>query len=336
MAHGIYDVIRNGAHASKQHPQYNDETKLALRLELLESQACWYELLFSTSEREARLMLIDQLRAMQAKTTAMPMARQHGDSDYCLLSFLGARTRTRFCTDKPPKFSLFGNDFIFYVEVGKNRVRKKLTTTFIDSRSGNAVRPSIQIDENFITIAFSAEEQERVSIHDFLRKSGLELQINTTLYTIEYCTHPTERWLEGADRNLTQMLYDVSNEEHDFFFYSNLFKTTLLQLEQHAYTAGGMPDFPGRMESTMTRPERGEVIEKAMMAYFQLPKPYLQDIQRGNILRENERNCTVQVLMELNNPHELYRFGSAQVEAKDKHMFSCEVQGQEVHLSVLD
>ncbi|MGL4667449.1 MAG: hypothetical protein ACRCWR_05935 [Saezia sp.] len=334
MAQGIYDVIRNSG-ADKRPPQYAEhDAKSALRLELIESLACWYELLLNPAERDARQNIINLLRAMQAKVAATTIARQHGESDYCLLNFLGTRTRTRFCISKPPHFSLFGNDFIFYVEVGKNRTRKKLSTTFIDSNSGNAVRPEIKVDENFITIAFSAEDEERVSLYDFLRKCGLELQINTTLYAVEYNSHPVERWLDGASRSLTQMLYEISNEEHDFFFYSNLFKVTLMQLEQSAYTAGGVPSYSGKVENAPTLQERGEAIEKAFNAYFQLPKPHLQDIQRAT--RADATNYSVQVLIEQSNPHELYRFGSFEVEASDKHMFSCEIQGDEVRMSVLE
>lgn len=339
MTHGTYDVIRNNVAASTRQQRSDDhrnDAKLALRLELLESHACWYELLFNSSERAARQAVIDQLRTMQAKAASTSAARQHGESDYCILCFLGARTRTRFSTSKPSHFSVFGNDFVFYVETGKNKVRKKLSTTFVDSHSGNAVRPAIDLDENFITIAFSGEEPERVNVYDFLRKCGLELQINTTLYAVECVSHPTERWLEGADRSLTQMLYDVSNEEHDYFFYSNLFKVTLMQLEQHAYSAGGVPDFPGRIESTLTTQERGDLIEKAFNTYFQFPEPYLQDIQRANFSQPHVTSHNVQVLMELTNPHELYRFGSDQVQPADKHMFSCEILGDDVKVSVLE
>lgn len=334
MSHGRYDIYRNAIQRSSY--DVTSGTILALRLELIESLACWYELLLNSSEKDARHTLIDQLRAMQAKVNATPMAKQHGHSDFCMVSFLGTRQKIRFCIDKPVKFSMFGKDFIFYVELGRDRVRKKITTTFIDSQTGNAIRPEVELEESFITISFSEDDRERVCIYDFLRKCGLELQVPTHIYSVEYNAYPVERWLEAADRKLTQMLYKVSNEENDFFFYNNLFKVTLINQDQHAYTTGGVPDFPGRSEYAMSLNERGEAIERALNAYFHLPQSNLQAIHKAQLDRGTSPIYTVQMLMELNHSHELYRFASEEVPASDKHMFSCEIEGDEVRLTALE
>lgn len=350
MAHGIYGVGDKGADLKRfemTESSYEDLSHLevALRLELIESQACWYELLLHPPDWDAKQAVIDRLRFVQASAS-----QSIEEGQQLLVCFWAARQKLRFCMSKKPYFSMFTKDFVFYVELGSQKTRKKLSTTFVDGQTGETIQPHIELSEEFITISSPNEEPERVSVHEFLRKCGIELGIGADVHAVECTSTPLAYWLSGADRHLSQMLYHVPSDHYDFFLYCNVFKVTLMQMQLRSRlnTVTGNGAWELLDDATQAEKngsyrflpfEKELLVEKTLRAYFELPESQFPDMRLPKVatMPTNSRpQYSVQVLMELDSPHELYRFGSAQRLAVDKHIFSCQICGDELNLSVLE
>lgn len=360
MARSIYGVGQRepefsdrGDTASAHFKDDEVRPEIAWRVELLESQACWYDLVFNPPvPAKAVQVVAESVTTLYEKAANAPVDIA-GQSSLCLFGFWAARTKVRFCMSKSPYFALIGDEFIFYVELGADRVRKKLATTFVDVHTGWPVKPQIELDERFITISLPDEEPETVSIYDFLRKCGLELGISTNIYATQYLNAGQYRWQEAVDRNLTEMLYQVSNESCDFFFFCNLFKVTLVHLDaQSSQEIDALrPAWPLEINNSQsvsasaayyghayryTQDERGRLIERALSAYFQLPSHVLSLPGEIPFNDMNGQIFSIQVLLDIENPHEIYRFGSFDVPAADKHMFTCRIMNGEAELAVLE
>lgn len=412
MARGVYDLGRREPALSDEAPQ----VPLTLagepvwRAELLQSQAFWYDLAFNPLDGSGSRQLYDaQVSALQALQDELA-----ADSELCCIGFWAARAHVRFCLRKKPHYSLVGGEFVFYVELGRSRIRRKLSTTFVDVGTGMPVKPRIELNEREITIYLSDDEPETVSIYDFLRKCGLELGIGTQIYGVKPVHDLLACWRNGADSRLSEMLYRVSNEEHDFFFFCNLFRVTSVEQPDDGVKAGQPRRVDGvrRPESAppryadhtaapaggssfaalgstlwATKPEpietwaqdssaeeealgsggismrgmdaseQGNLVAQALCTYFQIATPALEDEanearepvddgqnrwdamygRRRETLRHRSGDspsqaCAVQVLLRLENPHELYRFGSETVAAADKHLFTCYIHGDQAEL----
>lgn len=356
MARGIYDLER------KEPVYYEGDDALsgaegglpevAWRVELMNSQACWYDLVMNPpAMSRGSQPFSDELRGLQAQV----VERSANQPGQCLIGFWAARTKVRFCTSKPPRYALLGGELIFYVELGSQGVRKKMATTFVDVQTGRPVRPHVEVDERFITINLPDEEPETVSIYDFLRKCGLEVGISTDVYAVAATRTPLACWLNGVNRNLTEMLYRVSNDEHDFFFFCNLFKVTPVRLDSGTQedvsrepvtwgmlSGGSIAGGAQASKYEVSTAERTHMIERALRTYFQTRTPVLI----GSASEDEERFTgwagaakgqvfSVQVLIEQSNPHELYRFASQDVPAADKHMFTCRIEQENIEVDVL-
>lgn len=345
MAHGIYGVgdLKKYEVAGSEHEDLS-HLEVALRLELIESQACWYELLLHPPDWDAKQAVIDRLRFVQASAS-----HSVEEGQQLLVCFWAARQKLRFCMSKKPYFSMFTKDFVFYVELGSQKTRKKLSTTFVDGQTGEAIQPHIELSEEFITISSPHEEPEKVSVHDFLRKCGIELGIDADVHAVECTSTPLTYWLSGADRHLSQMLYHVPSDHYDFFLYCNVFKVTQMQMELRSQlntvTGNGVWELLDDATQAENRHyrflpfEKELLVEKTLRAYFELPESQFPDMRlpkAASVPANSRPQYSVQVLMELDSPHELYRFGSAQRLAVDKHIFSCQIYGDELSLSVLE
>ena len=125
------------------------------------------------------------------------------------------------------------------------------------------------------------------------------------------------------------MLYRVSNEEHDFFVYYNLFKVSSISTNPNALmkfiVANSMLD-------EIKVDEEGRIIEKMLIKYFSTES---QEINKENEEAEFENSLdrlaaknninSVAVHIEMNEPSELYRFFSKSVKPSDKHIFTCSI-----------
>ncbi|WP_152969043.1 hypothetical protein [Amantichitinum ursilacus] len=304
-------------------PVYRESPK-DWHVELTHSTCVWYDLLLNPHENfDTRQQITDYLKGLQSIVESQ--------LDKRFIYFLAARTKLRFCTSKNPRYSFLGNALVFYIEVGRERIRRKLVTKLFDAQTLKPIRPPVEISDRFITFHYTPTRKVSMSIHDFLQSSAIELGINTEIHYIGYTKNPSERPINGAHRGLSDMLYRVSTEEYDFFIFYNLFK--VLSIGMSPSTAFNFC-FANSMLDEINVDEEGRIIEKALIKYFSTET---QELNKKNEESELENSLerlgmknnigSVCVHIEMEEPHELYRFFSRSVKPSDRHIFTCRIAG---------
>lgn len=322
MTRGMFNFLQS-------EPAYTGANK-NWYVELIQSTCFWYDLLLHPPEGfDTKQQITDYLKHLKEIVESQ--------LDKRFIYFLAARKKIRFCLSKKPRYSLFGNDLIFYVEIGREKIRRKLTTKIFDATTRQPIKPHVEVSDRFITFHYTPNHKESMSIHDFLQSGGIEVGINTEVHYIGYTKNPSDRPINGAHRGLSDMLYRVSNEENDFFVFYNLFKVLSVGINPTApinfCVANSMVD-------EIKVGEEGRIIEKALIKYF---GSETQEVNRENENAELENSLerlakknninSVTVHVEMDEPSELHRFFSRSVKPSDKHVFTCRIGGDGVEIS---
>lgn len=296
---------------------------------LSQSTCFWYDLLLHPPEGfDTKQQITDYLKQLQAIVESQ--------LDKRFIYFLAARKKLRFCVSKKPRYSFFGNNLVFYVEIGSEKKRRKVTSRVFDAQTRQPIKPPVEVSDRFITFHYTPNHKESMSIHDFLQNSSIELGVNTEIHYVGYTKNPSERPINGAHRGLSDMLYRVSNEEHDFFVFYNLFKVSSI---------GRNPSAPinfcvaNSMIDEIKVDEEGRIIEKALIKYFSTEA---QEINKQNEEAELENSLerlaaknninSVAIHIEMDEPSELHRFFSRSVKPSDKHVFTCRIGNDGVEI----
>ena len=309
-------------------PTYTDTDK-DWHVELCNSTYFWYDLLLHPLEGfDTKQQITDYLKRLQAMVETQ--------LDKRFIYFLAARKKLRFCVTKKPRYSLFGSHLVLYVEIGRERIRRKVTTRIFDAQTQQPIKPPVELSDRFITFYYTPNHKESWSIHDFLKSSDIELGINMEVHYVGYTKNPSERPINGSHRGLSDMLYRVSNEEHDFFIFYNLFKVSSFRVDPNSainfIIANSMID-------EIKVDEEGRIIEKALIKYFgaetqEINKEKEQAELENSLERLAAKNNinSVAIHIEMDKPSELYRFCSRSVEPSDKHFFTCRIGNNGVEI----
>lgn len=321
MTRGMFDFLQ-------REPSYTDSDK-DWYVELSQSTCFWYDLLLHPPEGfDTKQQITNYLKQLQAIVESQ--------LDKRFIYFLAARKKLRFCVSKKPRYSFFGNDLVFYVETGRERMRQKITTRIFDAQTRQPIKPPVEVSGRFITFHYTPNDKVSMSIHDFLQSSGIEVGVNTEIHYVGYTKNPSERPINGAHRGLSDMLYRVSNDEHDFFVFYNLFKVLSIGVNQNApfnfCVANSIVD-------EIKVDEEGRIIEKALIKYFSTEA---QEINKENEEAELENSLerlaaknninSVAIHIEMDEPSELHRFFSRSVKPSDKHVFTCRIGNDGVEI----
>lgn len=293
------------------------------------SDCFWYELIVNPpDEFDTKKYALDYLKELQGAVETQ--------LDKRFIYFLAARKKVRFSKAKKPKYSFFGSRLTLYVELGRERKLKKITTQVLDMQTGKPIKPAIEINDRFITFIFTPQSKVSIAVHDFLRNNAIELGISTEVHYVGYTKNPSERPINRAHRGLADTLYRVSNEEHDFFVYYNLFKVLSVASNQNAAVNFCLAN---SMIDEVKVDEEGRIIEKALIRYFQTES---QEVNRQSEEKELENSLiklaakhkikSLSVHIEMDTPNEYYRFFSRSIDPSDKHIFTCQLSGNSVEI----
>lgn len=321
MTRGMFDFLLH-------EPTYTGSDK-DWYVELIHSKCFWYDLLINPPEGfDTKQQITDYLKQLQS------IVKNQLDKRF--IYFLAARRKVRFCASKKPRYSFFGNNLVLYVEMGRERIRRKITTKIFDAQTRQPIKPPVEISDRLITFHYAPNHKVSMSIHDFLQNSEIDVGINTEIHYIGYTKNPSERPINGAHRGLSDMLYRVSNEEFDFFVFYNLFKV---------FSIGINPTAPinfcvaNSMVNEIKVDEEGRIIEKALIKYFGTKT---QELNQKNEESELENSLerlasknninSVAIHIEIDEPSELYRFFSRSVKPSDRHVFTCRIKNSGVEI----
>lgn len=284
----------------------------------LEGSSCyWYELIVNPPDfADTKGDISSHLEILRTEVERTLEKR--------FIYFFASRTKVRFDTSRPPRYSFWKKRLIVNLLIGR---KKKRFPIEIDRsyRDGLPVIPKVEISERFIRFTYSETESFTFSVHEFLRIHNIGLGIATNVQYVGITKDPSDRPLSRKHRGIADTLYNVSNEENDFFLFVNVFKVSSGASNEeyglHFFVANSLIDeIPTEME--------GKVVESALIAYFDCASQRLNREKERAMLRNqlaslaDQHNIqSVAVHLEMQTSNEYYVFGSDAVPPALSHSF---------------
>lgn len=309
-------MIRGFLDSIAQSPVYaNSEKDWCITLQ--QSTCYWYELIVNPPDcgdtKSGIGRMLNDLRSQVEKTF-----------EKRFIYFFASRPRVRFDTSRRPYFEFFSKKLVLHLLVGRAKKRVILKTVVRDIQ-GNVVTPSVELSERFVTIFNGAAPSEMYSVHDFLQYLDFSIGASTTIHYVGITKNPADRPLNRKHRGITDTLYNISNEENDFFIYINLFKVT-------AHAKNLVSGFAFVTANSMTdeikTDEEGAIVEGALISYFECKSQRInRDKERASFRRRlnsvanKNKIHSVAVHIEVEQPSEYFAFGSESVPPAHSHTF---------------
>ncbi|MCG8517691.1 MAG: hypothetical protein MI794_06825 [Pseudomonadales bacterium] len=252
--------------------------------------------------------------------------------------FFASRPKVRFDTTRPPRYEFFSKKLVLHLRIGRERRRVTLKRRFCDAH-GNVILPKVELSERFIRIVYSEGSSQMYSVHDFLQVVGFAIGEPTTVHYVGITKDPGDRPLSRKHRGIADTLYNVSNEENDFFVYINLFKVTA-----HANSSMHNMVFVAANAYTdeIKTDAEGAIVEGALIAYFECASQRLNRSKERSAFRrlldeiaEANKIRSVVMHIEIEQPSEYFSFGSTVVPAANSHTFVFKNEGGKSQLTKL-
>ncbi|MFM5469693.1 hypothetical protein ACET8V_00010 [Aeromonas veronii] len=311
---------------------YNSSRKEWL-IELIQSQMYWYELLVNGHEKiDTRKLIVSQVKKLKE------------DVESCLdkrfVYFICSRKKVRFCTETLPVLTPFHGYMKLRVLVGREKTQKEFIVKALYDDNLDAVIPEIDETGRFILFTCPDGRSKCFSIHDYLIDFHVNLGYSTKVEYVGVTKNPNDRPLNGVHGGLTDVLYNVSNDDNDILVFFNIFKVMASATgNKYGITYG----IANAMTDEIKIGQEGEVIEKAFRFYFDSDtQKRHRDTERREIVNDlkemsHEHNIqSVHVFYEVEDESEYYEFSSSKVLPKRSHYFTIALNDDELHLSNID
>ncbi|WP_198304511.1 hypothetical protein [Arcobacter vandammei] len=319
MYRGIYDFFL------QDNKVYNNSNKEWM-IELSTSTIIWFDLTKSFYEDIDLNSCISKYMLEHKKKVEEYLEKR-------FIYFIFSRKKVRFNIKKKPKYSFFSKKLNLEILIGRERKIKKIEL-FSDN-----TKPKVEITEKYITFIYNEHYKETLSIHDFLINYNIDIGEESKIHYIGYTKNPNKRPLNGNHSGLNDILYNVSNEDNDFFVSYNLFKVTSNSINNEF-------NIIFRVSNPMTDEvdvnTEGLIIEKCFILYFNAIN---QSRNKNNELSELKNTLkklsiknkinSIYINYELENNSEYWKFYSENVKPTDKHNFKISLNENKVCLEVL-
>ena len=297
-------------------PAYAGSTK-DWYVTLQQSSCYWYDLIVNPPDfvdtKNGISSQLDDLRARVEQTL-----------EKRFIYFFASRTKVRFDTTRPPKYSFWKKWLVITLLVGRDKKRHTIKIKF-SGPDGQPLTPKVEVSERYIRIIHSDTPSQIFSIHDFLQAFDIGMGIATQVRYVGITKDPGDRPLSRKHRGITDTLYNVSNEENDFFVFINLFKV-LSNAKNDTY--GLHFAVANSMIDEIPTDEEGRVVESALIAYFECASQRLnRKKERGELrnklasLAEGHKIKNISVHLEMELPNEYFIFGSDATPPALSHTF---------------
>lgn len=316
---GYFNFIAN-------QPAYTEAQK-EWRVGLLHSKFFWFDLIVNPPEgcdvqRQAAALLDSHREAVR------------NSADKRFVYFIAARQRVRFCCRRPPKRSLSRKYLVIHLEVGRAKKLKQLRLE-IPKEARRFALPTLTEDGRFILVE-GEEGQQAIAlpVHDFLILHDVNLGIDTEVLYVGSTDDPATRPLSRDHRGYGDSVYPLSPEETDVFVFYNIFNVVSV-----AENSDFMLNFmiANSLIDEVQRVEEGELLEHGLIHYFGTKSQECNKIAEYGRLRnglkkllDRHKISAITFDIEMEEPHEFYRFFSRQVSARDRHHFALRVEHDQV------
>lgn len=284
---------------------------------LQQSSCYWYDLIVNPPDFvDTKDGISSQLEDLRARVERTLEKR--------FIYFFASRTKVRFDTTRPPKYSFWKKWLVITLLVGRDKKRHTVKIKF-GGPDGRLLTPRVEVSERYIRIIHSDTASQKFSVHDFLQAFDIGMGIATQVRYVGITKDPADRPLSRKHRGITDTLYNVSNEENDFFVFINLFKVLSNAKNDacglHFVVANSMID-------EIPTDKEGVVVESALIAYFDCASQHLNREKERAILSNQlaslaeEHNIqSVSVHLEMESPNEYFVFGSDAAPPALSHSF---------------
>lgn len=297
-------------------PAYAGSTK-DWYVTLQQSSCYWYDLIVNPPDFvDTKDGISSQLEDLRARVEQTLEKR--------FIYFFASRTKVRFDTTRPPKYSFWKKWLVITLLVGRDKKRHTIKIKF-DGPDGRPLTPRVEVSERFIRIIHSDTASQTFSVHDFLQAFDIGMGIATQVRYVGITKDPADRPLSRKHRGITDTLYNVSNEENDFFVFINLFKV-LSNAKNDAYGLHFV--VANSMIDEIPTDEEGLVVESALIAYFDCASQHLNREKERAVLSnqlaslaEEHKIKSVSVHLEMESPNEYFVFGSDAAPPALSHSF---------------
>jgi hypothetical protein len=309
MTRGRLDAItRSSAYADAEKDWF---------VTLQQSTCYWYELIVNpphfADTKFVAAQLLNDLRNRVEQTL-----------EKRFIYFFASRPKVRFDTTRAPRFEASSKKLVLHLLIGRDKKRRVVKASVPDLE-GTPVTPQVEVSERFIRLSCSPEVSRTYPIHDFLQLFNLEVGASTKVHYVGITKDPADRPLSRKHRGITDTLYNVSNEQNDFFIFINLFKVMAhaenLKRGMSFMTANSMTD-------EIKTDEEGAIVEGALIAYFECQSQQINRDKEHSAFRRNLESIahankirSVAVHMELEHSCEYFTFGSDSVSPSPTHTF---------------
>lgn len=315
MARGYFDFLTSD-------PTYAGAKK-DWHATLQQSTFFWYELIVNPPS------LFDTKLGI---TLALNELRKHVEKtlEKRFIYFFASRPRVRFDVTVPPTFDQSSKCLVLQFLVGRDR-KPHVVQVGMHDQLGNLAAPNIELSDKYIRIVHGEESSQSYSVHDFLQRANIPIGAFTKVHYVGITKDPGNRPLSRNHRGIADTLYNVSNEEFDFFLYINIFTVTTVAANSGSnitYTV------PNSMTDEIKTHDEGAILEGTLIAYFggdsqKLNREKEKASLRNYIDKISRTNRIGQISMhlEVDQPSEYFAFSSDSVVGAPSHTFLIESVG---------
>ncbi|MBK5071773.1 hypothetical protein I2492_01915 [Budviciaceae bacterium CWB-B4] len=294
---------------------------------LLQTECFWYDMLLAPPEEvNTRKLIKEHIQSIEGYL--------ENNIEKRFIYFLGSRKKVRFSTKYTPKYSHAKNELNLILLVGKNREKKKITVPdfFYDQTIRYNTDIVFEVTDKYLYLKVDNVIIDICSIHDFLRERYINLGYNTEVHYVGYTKNPQSRPIDGIHRGFSNMLYNTSNEDNDFFVFFNLFNPTSLS-SNDSYNMNFC--ISNSLMNEIDLDKEGKIIEKCFINYFN------SVIQNNEItgLTKNLRNFankynmrSIAINLEYESPNEYYSYYSRCITPRFHHFFVFKLDGKNLFL----
>lgn len=322
---GIFDVFSGDR-------VYKDSTKEWF-VELQQTQMFWYELLVNGhKEFDTRKHIFEQLKLLKEKVESCLEKR--------FIYFICSRKKIRFCTQTPPVSTPFIGYMKIRVLVGREKAAQEFVVPALYDEYQNLILPEVDTTGRFIVFTHPSGHKTSFSVHDYLLEFGVKLGYSTKVEYVGITKNPDTRPLNGVHGGLTDVLYNVSNDDNDILIYFNLFKV-ISNATGNKYNISY--NIANSIIDEVKVDQEGEVIEKSFRFYFdsnnQTRHRCTERREIVNDLKQMSKHSNIQcvhMLFEVDDESEYYKFYSSKVEPKHAHCFTVELDKDDITVKNLN
>ncbi|EBQ9598980.1 hypothetical protein E0601_02905 [Salmonella enterica subsp. enterica serovar Carmel] len=296
------------------------ESEKSWWVELINTNCIWYDMIINPPDGLDTSKIIKNYLGLIEK-----YLNEHCEKRF--IYFLGTRRKVRFSTKKKASYSPFTKNLNLTLLIGQERRKFKIKYSFFEvtPNGKRKITPKIKVTEKYLYIEHDSGHVSVISIHDFLKENYIDLGINTEVHYVGYTRHPHKRPIDFIHRGLSKMLYNLSNEDNDFFVYFSIFNPRVISHNNDYNVSFSISN--SQIDEVEVDKE-GRIIENCFIRYFdtelqnddkESKRPDLNNMFID--LVNHKKIKTIAVSLQYENNNEYFCFYSNSVQPQNDHFF---------------